>query len=97
MEDNFQVSSQNIAGKIHFIRGEKVILDFDLAMLYGVSVKALKQAVRRNIKRFPADFMFVLTSEEYKNLRSQFASSSWGGQRYTPFAFTEQGVGMLSG
>jgi hypothetical protein len=71
MENAVRVSSQNIADKIYFIRGEKVILDFDLALLYGVSVKSLKQAVRRKIKRFPPDFRFVLTSEEQKKRLSQ--------------------------
>lgn len=86
-----------ITAKIHFLRGEKVLLDSDLALLYGVSTKALKQAVKRNIDRFPEDFMFRLSQEEFGNLRSQFVTSSWGGQRYPPFAFTEQGVAMLSG
>lgn len=91
------IKQENIVSQIHFIRGEKVILDNDLALLYGVEVKRLKEAVRRNNKRFPPDFMFQLTTEEFQILRSQFASSSWGGARYLPFAFTEQGVAMLSG
>ena len=78
------------------IRGKKVILDFELAKLYGSETKRLKESVRRNSKRFPIDFMFELTHDEWTNLRSQNASSSWGGQRYLPFAFTEQGVAMLS-
>ena len=78
------------------IRGKKVILDFELAKLYGSETKRIKESVRRNSKRFPIDFMFELTQDEWTNLRSQFASSSWGGQRYLPFAFTEQGVAMLS-
>jgi hypothetical protein len=86
-----------IATKILFLRGEKVLLDADLALLYGVETRVLKQAVRRNIERFPEDFMFQLTPDEFTNLRSQFVTSSWGGQRYPPFAFTEQGVAMLSG
>jgi ORF6N domain len=86
-----------IATKILFLRGEKVLLDADLALLYGVETRVLKQAVRRNIDRFPDDFMFQLTPDEFTNLRSQFVTSSWGGQRYPPFAFTEQGVAMLSG
>lgn len=90
-------STDFIATKILFLRGEKVLLDADLALLYGVETKVLKQAVRRNIDRFPPDFMFELTQEEFANLRSQFVTSSWGGQRYPPFAFTEQGVAMLSG
>jgi hypothetical protein len=90
-------STDFIATKILFLRDEKVLLDADLALLYGVDTKRLKEAVRRNLARFPEDFMFQLSDEEWKNLRTQFASSSWGGQRYPPFAFTEQGVAMLSG
>jgi ORF6N domain len=86
-----------IEHKIFMIRGHKVMLDKDLAMLYGVSVKRLNEQVRRNLKRFPDDFMFLLTRQEVVNLRSQFATSSWGGRRYVPYAFTEQGVAMLSG
>ncbi len=85
-----------IQKKIYEIRGHKVMLDFDLAELYSVEVKRLKEAVRRNKKRFPDDFMFELNYKEDMNLRSQFATSSWGGSRYMPFAFTEQGVAMLS-
>ena len=73
------------------------MLDRDLAELYGVDTKVLKQAVKRNAKRFPKDFMFTLTQKEFQNLRSQFVTSSWGGIRYLPSAFTEQGVAMLSG
>jgi hypothetical protein len=86
-----------IATKIIFLREEKVLLDADLALLYGVETKRLKETVKRNIDRFPEDFMFQLSRDEWQNLRSQFASSSWGGTRYPPFAFTEQGVAMLSG
>ena len=78
------------------IRGMKVILDFELAKMYQTETKRLKESVRRNIRRFPPDFMFELTAEEWGNLRSQISTSSWGGQRYLPFAFTEQGVAMLS-
>ncbi len=74
----------------------KVMLDRDLAELYRVETKALKQAVKRNIDRFPADFMFELSKDEFNNLRSQIVTSSWGGSRYLPFVFTEQGVAMLS-
>jgi hypothetical protein len=74
-----------------------VILDHDLAELYDVEVKVLKRAVRRNAPRFPADFMFELSRDEEDNLRSQIDTSSWGGRRYLPYAFTEQGVAMLSG
>jgi len=92
------VSVETIAGKIYLIRGTKVMLDRDLAKLYGVETKALKQAVRRNIKRFPHDFMFELTKEELKNWRSQFVTSNSikMGLRHSPMAFTEQGVAMLS-
>jgi len=82
--------------KIYLIGGRKVMLDMDLAELYGVETKQLKRAVRRNEKRFPPDFMFELSQDELENLRSQFGTSSWGGVRYLPMAFTEQGVAMLS-
>ena len=81
---------------IYEIRGSKVMLDSDLANLYGVETKRLKESVRRNIDRFPEDFMFELTNEDVRILRSQIASSSWGGARYKPMVFTEQGVSMLS-
>lgn len=86
----------HIKNRIHEVRGMKIMLDFDLAQLYTIETKRLKEAVRRNIRRFPEDFMFELTSNEWENLRTQFASSSWGGKRYLPFAFTEQGIAMLS-
>ncbi len=73
------------------------MMDFDLSLLYGIETKRLKEAVKRNIERFPADFMFELTPKELTNLRSQIATSSWGGSRYQPYVFTEQGVAMLSG
>jgi len=85
-----------VLDKICVVRGEKVMLDRDLAQLYNVETKVLKQAVRRNIDRFPADFMFELSNEEFTILRSQIVTSSWGGARYIPMAFTEQGVAMLS-
>ena len=87
-----------IASKIYLIRGIKVMLDRDLAELYGVETKVLKQAVRRNIDRFPADFMFEMTKSEFENWRSQFVTSKSDrmGLRYKPMAFTEQGVAMLS-
>ena len=85
-----------IKNSIHEIRGQKVILDFDLAKMYQVETKRLKESVRRNIRRFPEDFMFELSTEEWVILRTQFATSSWGGQRYNPYAFTEQGIAMLS-
>jgi hypothetical protein len=90
------VPIEKITGKIYFMRYQKVIMDRDLAELYHVETKVLKQAVRRNIRRFPSDFMFELTKEEFQNLRSQFVTSSWGGSRYVPMVFTEQGVAMLS-
>ena len=88
-----------IQNKIFEIRGCKVMLDFDLANLYDIETKVLKQAVRRNLNRFPVDFMFELTSDEYNSLRSQFVTLKNGrGQhlKYLPFAFTEQGIAMLS-
>ena len=93
------VPVDRIENSILLIRGQKVMLDNDLADLYGVPTKALKQAVRRNRERFPSDFMFELTQKEFLNLRSQIVTSSspqWGGRRYRPMAFTEQGVAMLS-
>ena len=85
-----------ISQKIYFLRGHRVMLSTDLAKLYGVEVRALIQAVKRNIERFPSDFLFQLTEDEHKNLKSQFVISSWGGARNAPYAFTEQGVAMLS-
>jgi hypothetical protein len=87
---------QVIQNIIYEIRGQRVMLDFDLAELYDTETKRLKEAVRRNIARFPVDFMFELSPDEWKILRTQFATSSWGGLRYLPFAFTEQGVAMLA-
>jgi len=85
-----------IKNSIHEIRGKRVILDYELAKMYEVETRVLKQAVRRNIDRFPEDFMFELTEVEMKNLTSQFVMSSWGGTRHGTFAFTEQGIAMLS-
>lgn len=81
---------------IYMIRDQKVMLDSDLARLYGVETSKLNQAVKRNIDRFPEDFMFRLNKEEHDNLISQIVTSSWGGRRKLPYAFTEQGVAMLS-
>ena len=81
---------------IYEIRGQKVMLDADLAKLYQVETKVLNQAVRRNIKRFPEDFMFQLDNKEFANLKSQIVTSSWGGRRTPPLAFTEEGIAMLS-
>ncbi len=88
--------TEEIQQHILFIRGEKVMLDAHLALLYGVETKALIQAIKRNLDRFPTDFMFQLTQDELQILRSQFVTSSWGGRRYAPYVFTEQGVAMLS-
>ncbi len=88
---------QIIQSKIYNIRGYKVMLDFDLAELYQVETKFLKRAVKRNIERFPEDFMLTLTEKEFANLRCQIGTSSWGGSRYEPFAFTQEGIAMLSG
>ena len=90
------IPDEVVMSKIYLIRGQKVMLDADLAELYGVETKQLKRAVRRNIDRFPDDFMFELNKEELDNLRSQIGTSSWGGTRYFPMAFTEHGVLMLS-
>ena len=91
------IPSERIHKVIYLIRGQKVMLDRDLATLYKVPTKALKQAVKRNTERFPDDFMFMLNVQDVVILRSQIVTSrSWGGQRYPPMAFTEQGVAMLS-
>jgi len=92
------IQLEEVISMIYFIRNEKVILDRDLARLYGVNTKVLKQAVRRNIDRFPSDFMFVLHKQEFMNWRSQFVTSNSDnmGLRHPPMAFTEQGVAMLS-
>lgn len=90
------LSELEISSRICWLRGQKVLLDFDIASLYGIETKMLKRQVKRNLARFPADFMFELTPEEWENLRCQNGTSSWGGIRYAPFAFTEQGVAMVS-
>ncbi len=92
------ISTQNITQSIRVLRGQKVMLDMELATLYGVSVSALLQAMKRNPSRFPDDFMFQLSADEWQNLRSQIVISSLGhgGRRFLPYAFTEQGVAMLS-
>lgn len=95
-ENKLTVPDELVMNKIYFIRNQKVMLDRDLAELYQVDTKRLKESVRRNIERFPEDFMFEMTEQELQNLRTQIATSSWGGQRYLPFCFTEQGVAMLS-
>ncbi len=95
-DDSSIIPVERITGKICLIRKEKVMLDSDLAELYGVETRVLIQSVKRNIERFPKDFMFQLNEDELEILRSQFVISSWGGRRYMPYAFTEQGVAMLS-
>ena len=88
---------ERIETRIFLLRRQKVMLSTDLAELYGVEPRALVQAVKRNIERFPGDFMFQLSALEFENLKSQFVTSSWGGlRRAVPYAFTEQGVAMLS-
>ena len=98
MTINSLLSEETIANKIYFIRNQKVMLDRDLAILYGIETKRLKEQVKRNISRFPEDFMFELTKSEFENWRSQFATSNSDkmGLRYLPMAFTEHGVLMLS-
>jgi len=95
-ETSLVVPDEILMNKIYFIRGHKVMIDSDLAELYHVETKQLKRQVNRNIDRFPKDFMFELTKSEFDNLRSQIGSSNWGGTRYLPMVFTEQGVAMLS-
>ncbi len=96
--DDSIVPAERIERSILLLRSQKVMLDVVLAELYGVQTKALVQAIQRNRERFPDDFMFQLTKQEFDNLRSQTVTSSsgWGGRRYPPYAFTEQGVAMLS-
>src|SRR5258707_4475281 len=98
MNKHALVPVERIEQAILLLRGQKVMLDRDLAALYGVETKNLNKAVRRNLDRFPSDFMFQLTTEEAQNLRFQIGTSSsgYGGRRYLPYVFTEQGVAMLS-
>jgi len=96
-KEELHITDEVLISKIYIIRGQKVMLDKDLAELYNVETKALNQSVKRNWNRFPVDFMFQLTEKEFStNLRSQIVTSSWGGGRYKPYVFTEQGVAMLS-
>ena len=88
--------NESVMDKIYVIRNQKVLLDRDLAQLYGIETKRLNEAVKRNLSRFPDDFMFQLNDVEFETLKSQFATSSWGGNRKRPFAFTEHGILMLS-
>ena len=97
-KDRSLIPVERIERSILLIRGHKVILDADLAALYSVETKQLIRAVKRNLPRFPEDFMFQLNKKEFENLRFHFGTSNqWGGRRYPPYAFTEQGVAMLSG
>ena len=96
MENEISILEENsIRSKIHVIRGQQVMLDFDLAQIYGYETKRFNEQVKNNIERFDEDFRFQLTDEEDENLRSKFSTSSWGGARYKPYAFTEQGIYML--
>jgi hypothetical protein len=95
-KSELQLLQETIESKIYFFRGKKVMLDLDLAKLYQVETKYLTRQVRRNLERFPPEFMFVLDIKEFSNLRCQIGTSSWGGLRYRPYAFTGQGVAMLS-
>ena len=88
MTENIQIQPADIKHKIYDIRGQRVMLDFDLAELYEVETRILNQAVKRNFKRFPSDFMFQLTNKEFDNLMSQIVISRWGGTRKLPYAFT---------
>ena len=96
MTNKIVINEAYLISKIYHIRGRKVMLDEDLAKMYGVETKRLNEQVKRNINRFPEDFMFQITTIEYENLMSQFATSSWGGRRKLPYVFTEHGVLMLS-
>lgn len=96
MSEPISITDNYVLSKIYTIRGQKVMLDVDLAAMYGVETKRLNEQVKRNIERFPSDFMFPLTQVEYNVLKSQNATSSWGGSRKLPNAFTEYGVLMLS-
>jgi len=95
-EKEITISENLVANKIYLIRDKRVMLDKDLADLYEVETRALNQAVSRNTERFPEAFMFQLNQQEFEILKSQFVTSSWGGTRKLPYAFTEQGVAMLS-
>jgi len=95
-ENSSMIPDESVINKIYHIREQKVMLDSDLAELYGVETRVLNQAINRNIDRFPPDFMFQLNEGEWSNLKSQFVISSWGGRRKLPFVFTEHGVLMLS-
>lgn len=95
MAKSIGISEELIVNKIYQIRGQKVMLDKDLAEMYGVETRVFNQSIKPNIQRFPEDFMFQLNKKEFENLISQIVTSSWGGTRKMPYAFTEQGVAML--
>jgi archaellum component FlaC len=96
MTEDLQLQPSIIQNKIYTIRDQKVMLDRDLAEMYGVETRRLNEQIKRNMKRFPEDFMFQLSKEEFENLKSQIATSRWGGTRKSPYVFTELGVAMLS-
>lgn len=96
MKNKNYIPEEVLMSKIFIINDTKIMLDSDLAELYQVETKVLNQAVKRNIDRFPPDFMFQLSDKQWKNLKSHFVTSRWGGRRTTPYVFTEQGVAMLS-
>ncbi len=96
MNKKLKIDESLVISKIYLLRGQKVMIDEDLAQMYGVQTRRLNEQVKRNLERFPGDFMFQLTEEEFENLKSQFATSSWGGRRKLPYVFTEHGVLMLS-
>ena len=91
-KDIIFINEETIQNKIYMIRGQKVMLDFELAKIYGYTTKKFNQQVKNNIDKFDDDFRFQLTKEEFENLRSNFLTSSWGGTRYLPYAFTEEGI-----
>lgn len=95
MQPIILINEETIQNKIYMIRGQKVMLDFDLAEIYGYETKRFNEQIKNNIERFDEDFRFKLTKEEFENLRSKISTSSWGGSRYLPYAFTEQGIYML--
>lgn len=94
--DEIHISDEALTTRIHLVRGKRIMIDEDLARIYQVPTKRLNEQVRRNLVRFPEDFMFQLKPTEWENLRSQNATSSWGGRRLLPYAFTEHGILMLS-
>ena len=96
MMNSFIIPDETVINKIYLFREKKVMIDSDLADLYGVETRVLNQQIKRNINRFPEDFMFQLNEQEFENLKSQFSTSNWGGRRKLPYVFSEHGVLMLS-